>query len=83
MEQNNTITAEGTVTEPKKDPWYMRLIRHPVTKKVMKIAGVVGGIVGAGFGGYELGIHSPVKGLRWQNLDSVEEPEKIEEKTEE
>lgn len=83
MEQNNTITAEGTVTEPKKDPWYIRLYRHPVTKKVMKIAGVVGGILGAGFGGYELGIHSPVKGLKWKNLDTVEEPEKIEEETEE
>ena len=80
MEQNNTIAAEGTVTEtPKKDPWYIRLYRHPITKKVLKIAGVVGGIVGAGFGGYELGIHSPVKGLRWQKLEAEEEPEKIEE----
>lgn len=82
QEKSNAIATEGTVTEPKKDPWYIRLYRHPITKKVLKIVGVVGATVGAGFGGYELGIHS-VRGLRWQNLDNAEEPEKIEEKTEE
>ena len=81
QEKRNAIEPEGTVTEtPKKDPWYIRLYRHPVTKKVLKIAGVVGGIVGAGFGGYELGLHSAAH-AETSSLEP-EEPEKIEESTE-
>ena len=82
QEKNNAIATEGTVTESKKDPWYVRLYRHPVIKKVLKIVGVVGATVGAGFGGYELGVHTALKGMKWQNLDTIEGPAKIEEATE-
>lgn len=76
QEKKNAIQTEGTVTEaPKKDPWYIRAWRHPITKKVVKVVGVVGGIVGAGFGGYKLGLHASVA------TTNLEEPEpvKIEE----
>ena len=84
QEKNDAIAAEGTVTEtPKKDPWYIRLYRHPVTKKVLKIAGVVTGIVGAGFGGYELGLHAAANSGTQTSLEETEEPAKIEESMEE
>ena len=82
QEKKNAIAAEGTVEEtPKKDPWYIRLYRNPITKKVLRITGVVGGIIGAGFGGYELGIRTAIPGGKWHKLEETEEsePERIEE----
>ena len=81
QEKKNAIQTEGTVTEaPKKDPWYIRAWRHPITKKVIKVIGVAGSIIGAGFGGYELGLHSAAH-AETNSLES-EEPEKIEESME-
>lgn len=81
QEKRDAITAEGTVTESKKDPWYIRLYRNPITKKVLRITGVVGGIIGAGLGGYELGIRTAIPGGKWHKLEETEEsePERIEE----
>ena len=83
QEKRDAITAEGTVTESKKDPWYIRLYRNPITKKVLRITGVVTGIVGAGFGGYELGLHAAANSETQTSLEETEEPAKIEESMEE
>lgn len=82
QEKRNAIETEGTVTEtPKKDPWYIRLYRNPITKKVIKVIGVAGSIIGAGFGGYEIGLHSSG---RYPETNLTEtEPAKIEESVEE
>lgn len=81
QEKRNAIEAEGTITEaPKKDPWYVRAWRHPITKKVVKVVGVVGGIVGAGLGGYELGLHAAAN---TQTSLEEKEPARIEESMEE